>query len=85
MDLQAIVDHVSDWIWGAPLIVLCLGAGLYFSVRTRFLQIRHLRDMVGQLWIGQASESGVSSLQGFAMALGGRVGAGNIAGVATAF
>jgi AGCS family alanine or glycine:cation symporter len=40
--------------------------------------------MVRQLWKGKASATGISSFQGFAMALGGRVGTGNIAGVATA-
>jgi AGCS family alanine or glycine:cation symporter len=84
MDLKAIVDTVNGWVWGYPLVLLCLGAGLFFSVRTRFLQLRHIRGMVGQLWSGRASASGISSFQGFAMALGGRVGTGNIVGVATA-
>lgn len=84
MQLEHIVGQVVDWVWGTPLIVLCLGTGVYFSVRTHFLQVRHMREMVRQLWHGSASEAGVSSLQGFAMALGGRVGTGNIAGVATA-
>jgi len=84
VDLQAIVDTISGYVWSAPLVVLCLGAGVYFSIRTRFLQVRLIKDMVGQLFKGQASKRGVSSFQGFAMALGGRVGTGNIAGVATA-
>ncbi|NTV72789.1 MAG: alanine:cation symporter family protein [Holophaga sp.] len=78
------VDSINGWIWGLPLILLCLGAGVFFSVWTRFLQVRHFKGMVSQLWNGQSSESGISSFQGFAMALGGRVGTGNIAGVATA-
>lgn len=84
MDLQTLVDTVVGWMWGAPLIVLCLGTGIYLSFRTRFLQVRHLREMVHQLWHGKSSAAGISSFQGFAMALGGRVGVGNIAGVATA-
>jgi len=84
MDLHALVDHLNGWVWGLPLVLLCLGAGVVFSVWTRFLQVRHLKGMVTQLWQGQASASGISSFQGFAMALGGRVGTGNIAGVATA-
>lgn len=84
MDLQAIVDKIVSYVWSAPLVVLCLGAGIYFSIRTRFLQVRLIKDMVGQLWKGSSSQRGVSSFQGFAMALGGRVGTGNIAGVATA-
>lgn len=84
MDLHTLVDHLNGWVWGLPLILLCLGAGVVFSVWTRFLQVRHLKAMVTQLWTGQSSAAGISSFQGFAMALGGRVGTGNIAGVATA-
>ncbi|HQH46149.1 MAG TPA: alanine/glycine:cation symporter family protein, partial [Candidatus Aminicenantes bacterium] len=84
MDLQKIVDAVYGYVWGYPLVILCLGAGIFFSIRTRFLQVRLIKDMVGQLWRGRSSKKGVSSFQGFAMALGGRVGTGNIAGVATA-
>lgn len=84
MDLQKIVDSIYGYVWGYPLVILCLGAGIYFSIRTRFLQVRLIKDMVRQLWKGSSSKKGVSSFQGFAMALGGRVGTGNIAGVATA-
>jgi AGCS family alanine or glycine:cation symporter len=84
LDLSSLVDQINGRIWGLPLVLLCLGTGVLFSVWTRFLQVRHLKGMVTQLWKGQASESGISSFQGFAMALGGRVGTGNIAGVATA-
>src|SRR4030065_677881 len=84
MSLQQLVDLINSYVWSTPLVVLCLGAGIYFSIRTRFLQVRLIKDMVGQLWKGASSKKGVSSFQGFAMALGGRVGTGNIAGVATA-
>ncbi|MDP2877703.1 MAG: alanine/glycine:cation symporter family protein [Holophaga sp.] len=84
MEFQALVDRINGWVWGMPLILLCLGAGVFFSFWTRFLQVRHIKGMIMQLWHGKSSESGISSFQGFAMALGGRVGTGNIAGVATA-
>lgn len=84
MNLQSLVDIVNTYVWGMPLIVLCLGAGVFFSIMTRFLQVRLIKDMVRQLFQGKTSKAGVSSFQGFAMALGGRVGTGNIAGVATA-
>jgi AGCS family alanine or glycine:cation symporter len=84
MNLQQLVDLINSYIWSTPLVLLCLGTGIYFSIRTRFLQVRLIKDMVTQLFQGQASQSGVSSFQGFAMALGGRIGIGNIAGVATA-
>ncbi|MDR0498424.1 MAG: alanine:cation symporter family protein [Holophagales bacterium] len=84
MDIQTLVKTVNDWVWGPPLVILCLGTGVFFSIWTRFLQLRHIKSMVRQLWTGKASSKGISSFQGFAMALGGRVGTGNIAGVATA-
>ncbi|MDF2892220.1 MAG: yrbD [Clostridia bacterium] len=84
MNLQAIVDFLNSIIWSNFLIGLCLITGVYFSFLTRFVQVRHIKGMVGQLVGGKSSDTGVSSFQGFAMALGGRVGTGNIAGVATA-
>ena len=78
------IAQVSSWIWGMPFIILCLLTGLYFSFRTRFLQLRYLKSMVLLLFRNKASDSGISSLQAFMLALSGRVGTGNIAGVATA-
>jgi AGCS family alanine or glycine:cation symporter len=74
----------NELIWSIPLIALCLLAGLYFSVRTGFLQVRHIPDMLGQLKKGKESEEGTSSFQSLMMSLAGRVGMGNIGGVATA-
>lgn len=81
LNLSAAVDN---FFWGQIMIYLCLGAGIYFSVLMKFPQVRLIKDMVGQLFGGKSSESGASSFQCFAMALGGRVGTGNITGVASA-
>src|SRR5690606_39185725 len=61
-----------------------LGAGIYFSIATRFLQITNFRDMLKLLFAKATNDSGVSSFQAFAIALCGRIGTGNIVGVATA-
>ena len=82
--MEKILSSINDIVWSNALIILCLGAGIYFSVVTRFLQVRHLREMVRLLFTGQASAKGVSSFQAFSIAIAGRVGTGNIAGVATA-
>ncbi|WP_141394190.1 alanine/glycine:cation symporter family protein, partial [Enterobacter hormaechei] len=66
------------------LIFLCLGVGLYFSLRSRFLQLRHIKHMITLMFQGGATDAGVSSFQALTMTLAGRVGTGNIAGVATA-
>lgn len=78
------VNMLNDIVWSKALIYLCLGTGIYFSLRTRFLQVRHIKDMVKYLFGGSQSNEGVSSFQAFAMSVAGRVGTGNIAGVATA-
>ncbi|MFT5389585.1 MAG: AGCS family alanine or glycine:cation symporter, partial [Porticoccaceae bacterium] len=82
--MEAFVNYLNSIIWSSALIYLCLGTGLYFSIRTRFLQIRHFRHMIALMFQGKSSESGVSSFQALAISLSGRVGTGNIAGVATA-
>jgi len=82
--MENILNFLNGIIWSQWLVWLCLGAGVYFSVLMKFPQVRLMKDMVEQLFSGGDSESGVTSFQSFAMALGGRVGTGNIAGVASA-
>ena len=84
MSLQGIVDFLNGIVWSNALVYLCLLAGVYFSVLLKFPQVRLVKNMAQLLFNGESSDEGVSSFQGFAMALGGRVGTGNIAGVATA-
>ena len=84
MSLNDLVTAVNGIIWSPALIALCLGTGLYFSLRSRFLQVRHAKEMVRLMFEGKSSEQGVSSFQALSMTLAGRVGTGNIAGVATA-
>jgi alanine or glycine:cation symporter, AGCS family len=82
--MENIVNSLNNIIWSNALIVLCLGTGLYFSLRTRFMQVRHVKEMVTLLFKGEKSEQGISSFQAICVSLAGRVGTGNIAGVATA-
>ncbi|WP_245851864.1 alanine/glycine:cation symporter family protein [Mobilicoccus massiliensis] len=78
------IQPVSDLLWSTPMVVLILGIGLVFTLAMGFPQIRRIPDMLRQLVGGGGSERGVSSFEALAMALGGRIGTGNIAGVATA-
>lgn len=82
--MEKIITAVNDIVWSNAFIILCLATGVYFSVITRFLQVRFFKDMIRLLFRGKASDKGVSSFQAFAIAISGRVGTGNIAGVATA-
>lgn len=84
MTFESIVNTLNGWVWSDVLVALCLGAGIYFSFATKFLQVRYLKEMIRLLFKGKSSKKGVSSFQAFAIAISGRVGTGNIAGVATA-
>jgi alanine or glycine:cation symporter, AGCS family len=81
LDFSVMTD---DFFWSKIMIYGCLAAGIYFSVLLKFPQVRLIKDMVTQLFGGKSTERGTSSFQSFAMALGGRVGTGNITGVASA-
>ncbi|RDH74604.1 alanine:cation symporter family protein [Mycolicibacterium moriokaense] len=78
------LDAVNGYVWSNALVYLCLAAGVYFSIRSRFVQVRQFREMIRLMLKGERSPSGVSSFQALTLSLAGRVGTGNIAGVATA-
>lgn len=82
--MEAFVSAVNDVVWSSALIYLCLGAGLFYSILTRFAQVRHFKEMCKLLFSPNKSDKGISSFQALAVSLSGRVGVGNIAGVAAA-
>lgn len=82
--MEELVNKASGMVWSLGLVAFALGAGLFFSIMTRFVQFRYFKEMIKLLFEKGNPESGVSSFQAFSMALAGRVGIGNIAGVATA-
>ena len=82
--MQEIVDQINGYVWSPALVYLCLGAGLFYTVLTRFVQVRLFREMVRLLFANKSSDAGISSFQALSVSLSGRVGTGNIAGVAAA-
>ena len=82
--MEAIINTIYELLWGPWMIYGILIVGLIFTVRTRGVQVRFLKDMFGQIFTGKKSDAGVSSFQAMTMALSGRIGTGNIAGTATA-
>ena len=82
--MESFINSLNDIIWSDALIYLCLGSGIFFSIATRFPQLRLFREMIRLLFDGKESAQGVSSFQALSIAISGRVGTGNIAGVATA-
>ncbi|MCM3570201.1 sodium:alanine symporter family protein [Neobacillus mesonae] len=82
--MEEFVNWLNGIVWSSALVYVFLAAGLFYSIATRFLQVRHLKDMGKLIFDNKGSSSGVSSFQGLAMTLSSRVGIGNVAGVATA-
>ena len=82
--MNEIVVSINSYIWSPALIYLCLGVGLYFSVMSRFLQVRHFGEMIRLIFQHKSTSTGISPFQALAITVAGRVGTGNIAGVATA-
>ncbi len=89
--LLTLTWSVSDWIWGAPMVILLFGTGLLLTITTGFVQLRNFRkasrlvlsEAIGKGDKGQG-EGDISPFQALMTALSATVGNGNIAGVATA-
>lgn len=86
MDLvNDIISFLNTALWTWLMTPLLLGAGIYFTIRLRLLQIRGFPHMIKVMaGSGHAEHGGISSFGAFATSLAARVGTGNIAGVATA-
>ena len=81
----SLIDPISTLLWNYVLIYVLIGAGIWFTLRTRFVQVRLFPEMVRTiLGSREGAEGGISSFQAFAVGLASRVGTGNIAGVAIA-
>ncbi|PYF97235.1 alanine or glycine:cation symporter, AGCS family [Georgenia satyanarayanai] len=83
--LNNVLGDVSDGLYTYVLVALLVGAGAYFTVRTRGVQVRLFTRMVSVIARSRGeSHGGISSFQAFAIGVSSRVGTGNIAGVAIA-
>ena len=98
MDLNELITTVNDAVWGYVLIFALVGCGLWFTIKTRFVQFRMVGEMfrlltdsafdtVEEQVQGQRERykrKRISSFQAFAVSVATRVGTGNLAGVASA-
>ncbi|AOZ88426.1 sodium:alanine symporter [Bacillus xiamenensis] len=82
--LLSYLTHTNDFIWTYIVIALLLGVGIYFTYKSRFLQIRMMKEMVLVLKEGRKEKEGISPFQAFAISMAARVGTGNITGIAIA-
>lgn len=85
MTIESIFSAIDSFIWGAPLLILLSGTGLYLTLRLGFIQIRYLPRALGYLFKKDKGGKGdVSSFAALCTALAATIGTGNIVGVATA-
>lgn len=82
--LTWIVDEGNNLLWTYILIALLLGLGVYFTIRTKFVQVRLFGEMFRVISEKKDGEKGVSAFQAFTISTASRVGTGNITGVALA-
>ena len=88
--LNNIVLTIQDYMSNIVLIIALLGAGIWFSFRLKFIQIRGFKRGIKQVFgglfgkKGEAGNDGMSSFQALATAIAAQVGTGNIAGISTA-
>ncbi len=85
MSINDIIDKVDSWVWGWVLIILILAAGIWLTVRTGFVQVKHLGKALKFMVKNEESGEGeVTSFGALCTALSATIGTGNIVGVATA-
>lgn len=82
--IENIISNISNYLYTYILIILLIGAGLYFTIRTRFAQFRLLGEQIRAVGEKPADGKGVSSFQALMVSTASRVGTGNIIGVSTA-
>ena len=83
--LYEIVTTINGYLSNYVLLVLLIGTGLFFTIRTRFAQVRYfvagVKSVFGGFSLhGGKQEGGISSFQALATAIGAQVGTGNIVG-----
>ena len=85
--LHGIINAVNNVLWSYVLIAVLVGIGIWFTLRTKFVQVRMLSEMVRLLTEGvgvKTVDNQISTFQAFCVSTASRVGVGNIAGVAIA-
>lgn len=88
MEITEILGKINEFFYSYVLIIVLVGAGLSFTIKTKFIQFRLIPDMFRLLTekatINSNGKKGISSFQAFTISAASRIGTGNIAGVATA-
>ena len=78
------IGQVSNVLYSYILIILLVAGGIYFTIRTKFVQFRLLKDQIKNVTEKSDDKKGASSFQALMVSTASRVGTGNIMGVAAA-
>ena len=82
------LEFLNDLLWGKVLIGVLISLGLWFTIASRFVQFRYFGQMFkifsGKQLFKHEQQGHLSSFQALLLSVAGRVGGGNIAGVAVA-
>lgn len=79
-----IVGTLSNYLYSYILIILLAGAGIYFTIKTKGIQFRALKEALRVVMEPKSDEKSISSFQALMVSTASRVGTGNIAGISTA-
>lgn len=87
--LLKVVQNVNKYLADYVLVILLVGVGLFYTIKTRFVQVRcfkqGMKNVFGKLTLnGEKHKSGMSSFQAFTAAVAAQVGTGNIVGASAA-
>ncbi len=81
---QTIIGAVSSFMYSKLLVIILIGAGLYFTIRTRFPQVRLFERACESVMEKPDDKEAISSFQALMVSTASRVGTGNIVGVSSA-
>ena len=81
---ETIIDAINTFLYSKLLIVILIGSGIYFTVRTRFPQVRLFKNACSAVMEKPEGDESVSSFQALMVSTASRVGTGNIVGVSSA-
>lgn len=77
-------SFISEILWGSLMLYLLLAAGIWFAFKSKFVPFRLIGDFYHNLKHSRAQSGGLTSYQALFLSLAGRMGSGNLAGVALA-
>ena len=91
-NVASINGKINGLVWGVPMLVLIIGVGVYYTIRTKVFQLTHVKDVYENTIKGifdkdkggKGNKNTLSQFQALSTALASTIGTGNIAGVATA-